>query len=150
VAATPEHASLLREMRRALLAEFGARAIYRRLAKLVRDAELARLLADFALEEDAQIDRLRAAMQKLGAKPRTRSIRRTLLAHALALTAPVIGPRLALRICEDAEETRARWYAHFNEYLLQRGETELGKECAHMSLTKQRHAQALQAWVDHG
>jgi hypothetical protein len=116
----------------------------------VRDRELARLLADFALEEDAQIERLRATMQQLGAVPRTRSIRRTLLANALAWTAPVIGKRLALRVCENAEETRARWYAHFNEYLLHSGESELAKQCAHMSLTKQRHAQALQAWVDHG
>ena len=150
MASRADHASLLREMRRALLAEFGARSIYRRLAKLVRDAELARLLANFALEEDEQIDRLRASMIELGAKPRSRSLRRTVLANLLAFTAPVIGQRLALRICEDAEERRARWYAHFNEYLLHHGELELAKQCAHMSLTKQRHAQALQAWVDHG
>ena len=137
-------------MKRALLAEFGARAIYRRLARLVRDKELALLLAGFADEELAQIELLRTTMEALGAVPRARSIRRTLLANALAVTAPVIGPRLALRICEDAEETRARWYAHFNEYLLRCGELELAKSCAHLSVTKQRHAQALQAWVDHG
>lgn len=137
-------------MRRALLAEFGARAIYRRLAVLVRDPELAQLLADFAQEEQEQIELLRDTMQRLGARPRTHSLRRYLLANALAFTAPVIGPRLALRTCWDAEETRARWYAHFHEYLLQSGEGELAKACARMSVTKQRHAQALQAWVDHG
>jgi demethoxyubiquinone hydroxylase (CLK1/Coq7/Cat5 family) len=144
-----QHASLLREMKRALLAEFGARAIYRRLSRLVRDQQLAQLLARFEQEEEDVIASLRATMQALGARPRTGSRRRWLLANALAYSTPVLGPRLALRICVDAEETRARWYAHFSEYLLQRGERDLSEKCGRLSTTKLRHGQALQAWVEH-
>ena len=144
-----KHASLLAEMKRALLAEFGARAIYRRLTRYVRDEALARVLASFAQEEDEVIASLREVMTQLGARPRRRSLRRLVLANTLALTTFVIGPRFALRICADAEETRSRWYAEFHEWLLRQGEEGPARACARLCLTKQRHAQALQAWVQH-
>jgi rubrerythrin len=143
------HASLLYEMKRALLAEFGARAIYRRLAKLVRDPELSHVLAEFAREEEDVIKSVRATMQALGAKPRTRSNRRVVLANVLAYTTPIFGPRLSIRVCADAEEQRARWYAHFHEYLVQNGEPALAAECGRLALTKQRHARVLETWVEH-
>ena len=143
-----ESPALLGEMREALRAEFGARAIYRRLSKLVRDPVLAELLARFAEDEATQIEELRAVMVELGAKPRRGSLRRRLLAEALAWTTPLIGSRLALRICTDAEETRARWYAHFQEYLLRTGANATSTVCARLSTTKLRHAGALRAWVD--
>ena len=141
-------AALLREMKRALLAELGARAIYRRLARLARDPELVRVLAGFAHEEERQIELLRASLASLGARAARSSLRRTLLAEALAWTGPIVGTRPALRICLEAEGSAARSYAHFQEHLASLGEREAALACGELALTKRRHAQALHAWVE--
>lgn len=139
--------ALSRELRAALLAEFGARAIYRRLGRLASDPELRRVLAGFALEEDRQIELLRASLSALGVRPARASLRRTLLAEALAWTGPMVGMRPALRICLEAEDSAARSYAHFQEHLARLGERDVARSCGELALTKRRHAQALDAWV---
>jgi rubrerythrin len=141
------HRELLVEMRRALLAEFGARAIYGQLARVVRDPELTDVLLRLHEEEALQIERLRALMSALGARPRTRSLRRRLLAACLAYTTPVLGCGFALRTCHEAETTASRWYAQYREYLAGCGEPAHANVCAELSLVKLRHAQALLAWV---
>ncbi|HVS12205.1 MAG TPA: hypothetical protein VMS76_20250 [Planctomycetota bacterium] len=146
--ASSQRARLIGELRRALLAEFGARAIYRRLERLARDGELARVLAGFAQEEERQIELLRASLTSLGAGPARGSLRRTLLAEALAWTSPLVGIRPVLRICLEAEDTSARRYAYFQERLAQLGERESALACGELALTKRRHAQALYAWVE--
>lgn len=142
-----EFDALADELRTALLAEFGARAIYRRLARLVADPELARLLAGFEDEQRAQIDELRALMNVLGLRPVSRSRRRWLLAEVLALGSAVFGSRLALRVCVEAEQKRARWYAHMHAFLVRRGERRFDATLQHMTTLGQVHAQALGAWL---
>jgi rubrerythrin len=144
-----QDSALLAELSRALLAEFGARAIYRRLARLVRDPELAQVLARFAEDESQAIADVRGLIQACGARARRRSVRRTLLAECLAWTAPLAGPRPALRICVEAEATRARWYAHLDEHLSHKGAGGMAQTCAALANMKERHAQALQTWVVH-
>ena len=144
----PGDAALLEDMRRALLAEFGAQAFYRQLAPRVTHAELRSVLQRLHADEEAQIARLRAVMRELGLEPATRSRRRRVLAWALAAASPLTGRRLVLRICSEAETTASRWYAQFHEYLAAVGEHELAKSCAEMSAFKLRRAHALQAWLD--
>jgi demethoxyubiquinone hydroxylase (CLK1/Coq7/Cat5 family) len=141
-------AALLEDMRRALLAEFGAQAIYRHLAPRVRRPELRSLLERLHAEEDAQIARVRAVMEALGERPATRSRRRRVLAWCLAAISPLTGRSLVLRICTEAETTAARWYAQFHEYLAAVGELELARACAELSSYKLRRAHALQPWLD--
>jgi demethoxyubiquinone hydroxylase (CLK1/Coq7/Cat5 family) len=143
----PTEAPLIAELHRALLAEIGARSIYGWLARFVRDRELRQVLARFQEEEVTQIDRLSRVLTALGERPTRRGLRRRFLAAALACTVPVIGSRPALRICEEAEGTAARWYAHFRELLDGRGRRELAQACNELATTKLRHALALQAWV---
>lgn len=142
-----EFEALADELRVALLAEFGARAIYHRLARMVRDPELARLLESFEVDEREQIDDLRALMTTLGLKPAAKSRRRRALAEVLAATSLVLGSRLALRVCVEAEEKRARWYAHIHEFLIRRGERRFDDQLQRMCTLKQVHAQALAAWL---
>ncbi len=144
-----DSAALVAEMHRAFLAEIGARSMYGWLARLARDSELRQLLARFQEEELHQLDRLGVVMAALGERPRRRGLRRRLMAAALALTVPVVGSRPALRICEEAEGTAARWYAHFRELLDGCGRADLAAECDRLATTKLRHAQALEAWVRH-
>jgi rubrerythrin len=146
--ASIQRARLVGELRHALLAELGARAIYRRLERLVRDGELARVLAGFAQEEERQIELLHASLGSLGAGPARGSLRRTLLAEALAWTSPIVGIRPVLRICLEAEDASARRYAYFQEHLAGLGEGETALACGELALTKRRHAQALYAWVE--
>jgi rubrerythrin len=146
--ASSERALLFGEMRRALLDEFGARAIYRRLGRLARDPELVRVLAGFAQEEERQIEILRASLASLGVRSPRACLRRTLLAEALAWTGPIVGIRPALRVCLEAEDTSARRYAYFQEHLAGLGERETALACGELALTKRRHAQALHAWVE--
>ena len=47
---------------------------------------------------------------------------------ALATASPLIGRRLVLRVCSEAETTASRWYAQFHEYLAAVGEPELVTE----------------------
>jgi rubrerythrin len=141
------HQALLTDMRRALLAEFGARAIYAQLEHLCRDPELAGVLARMHDEEARQIESLRSIMLALGARPRRRSTRRWILAALLAWTTPIFGLRFCLRTCKQAETTASRWYAQYREYLSRCGEHEHAHTCAELSLVKHRHAQMLQAWA---
>ena len=142
------HRALLVDMRRALLAEFGARAIYGQLARVVHDDVLVDVLTRMREEEGLQIERLRALMIALGARPRRRSLRRRLLAAALAYTTPIFGRRFALRTCHEAENTASRWYAQYREYLARCGEQAHAQTCGELSLIKLRHAQALLAWLE--
>lgn len=145
--AARDSAALVAEMHRALLAEVGARSIYGWLARLVRDAELRQVLARFHEEEERQIAELRGVMGELGSRPPRRGLRRRMMAAVLAFSVPVVGSRPALRICEEAEGTAARWYAHFRDLLDAAGQRELAARCNRLATTKLRHAQALEAWV---
>ena len=144
----PSDGALLEDMRRALLAEFGAQAIYGNLEPRVTHAELRSVLSRLHADEAAQIAGLRAVMQALGERPVTRSRRRRVLAWVLAALSPLTGRRLVLRICAEAETTASRWYAQFHEYLAAVGEVELARACAEMSAFKLRRAHALQPWLD--
>ena len=141
-------AALLEDMRRALLAEFGSQAIYANLAPRIRQGELHGLLERMHLDEEVQIQRLRAVMQALGEEPARRSRRRRVLAWALAAASPLTGRRLVLRICAEAEISASRWYAQFHEYLKAVGELALARECGEMSAFKLRRAHALRPWLD--
>ena len=145
-----DRAVLLREMNLALLAELGARSIYADLIGLSRDEELRKVLARLLQEEQEQIADLARMMAELGGRPRTKSLRRRLLAGALARLSPLIGRRVVLRVCAQAEDKASRWYNHFQHHLLGLGEADHARTCSRLSLTKRRHAQALQTWVEHG
>lgn len=147
------HASLVADMRQALLSELGARSVYPRLAAGVPDAELARLLAQFHREEVEQVETLRTLLAALGARAPGKSRRRALAALFLALASrygAFLGARrIALRLCHESELTVARWYAAYAAYLVRAGEIEHARTCEALALTKRRHAQALEAWVPH-
>ena len=142
------HRSLLADMREALLAEFGALEAYRVLARCVRDEELEGVLARFSEEEQQQVLRLREVMSSLGARPRKGSVRRRLAARMLAGSSRIFGARFVLRICQDAEETVARWYYDYAVHLARIGELEAARTCQELSHTKARHARTLNAWVE--
>ncbi len=135
------------ELDEALRSEHGALVAYRRLALLVRDPELARVLATFVEDELRQIAELTATIEALGLRPVRASLRRRLLAEVLAFSVRVFGPRFALRVCREAEETRARWYAHLGGFLRDMGERRFDASFQRMSLLKQHHALSLGAWV---
>lgn len=134
-------------MHLALLAEFGARAIYSDLGGGTEDEELRSVLARLEHESAEQIVELSAVMRALGGKPPTRSRRRQLLAVLLARSRRIVGRRLVLRVCAQAEDKASRWYAYFRVILVQAGRHELAESCSLMSATKRRHAQVLGAWV---
>ena len=115
------HPNLESEMRRTLLAELGARAIYGQLAAMTRDEELTRVLERLRAEEVDQIAEL------------TR----------------IFGVRFALRICCDAERTAARWYATFRTWLLEQERDDLALACDRLGLNKHRHAEILSTWIEH-
>ena len=141
------HDSLLADMHRALLAEFGAHAVYGYLPRRTADAELSHLLGGFREEEEQQIERLRGLILALGGRPPVRSARRRFAAWLLYLSTWVGGRRLALRLCLESEETVSRWYAHYAAHLGEAGFADHARTCGSMSVTKRRHALALQAWV---
>lgn len=143
-------AAVLAEMRRALRSEFGARSLYGWLSRFSRDPELRSLMAGLEDEELQQIDRLRSVLAELGERTRDRSYRRRAASACLAFTTPLVGVRPVLRLCEEAEGTASRWYAHFAEHLSLTGELEAAQVCGALSAIKAMHAQALRAWVDHG
>lgn len=62
----------------------------------------------------------------------------------------MVGIRLGLRVCQDAEATIARWYQAYAHYLARVAELEAARTCEELSLTKRRHAQILQTFLDHG
>ena len=139
--------ALLVDMHLALLAEFGAHSMYGFLARRPEDPELAGLLARFRAEEEEQIDRLRALILALGGTAPAGSRRRRFAAWLLYLSTWIGGRRFAMRLCLESEETVARWYAHYAAYLGEAGLAEHARTCGALSLTKRRHALALQAWV---
>lgn len=138
----------MEDMRRALLAEFGAQAIYRQLAARVDQPELKKLLEQLHIDEAGQIARLSEVMRSLGETPKERSQRRQMLAWSLVVASRLTGNRLVLRICLEAESTASRWYAQFHAYFSALGERELAHTCGEMSLFKLRRAHALQPWLD--
>lgn len=140
--------AVLVELRRALRAEFGARSLYGWLARLHRSPELRRLMGGLEDEEREQIARLRSLMTDLGERPRARSFRRRVASACLAFSTPVFGVRPVLRLCEEAEGTASRWYAHFGEHFARSGELEAARVCSTLALTKSMHVQALRAWVN--
>lgn len=139
---------VLGDMSDALLAEFGALAIYGRLSRSRSDPELAGLLERFHEEEREQIHRLRSLLESLGRSPPTRSFRRGIAPWLLACAARCGFRRLALRSCLWSEETVSRWYLQHAMFLGQVGLVEAARTCETLSSTKQRHALALQAWVE--
>lgn len=140
---------LLRELHRALLAEFGARALYRALRRVCRDTALREFLGQFATDENEQIQALRSVIERLGGRPPRKSLRRWVLANVLGVASLVVGVRPALRLCEEAEGTAARWYVRFQHALAERGEVESARVLAGLGTVKQRHGRILRTWVMH-
>ena len=143
------HPDLESEMRRTLLAEFGARAIYGQLAALTKDAELSQVLAQLQVEEVEQVRELRRVFDALGFRARKRSLRRWCLAAVLAMFGALFGVRFALRICCAAERTASRWYATFRTWLHEAGRNDLADACGRLGMNKHRHAEILSAWIEH-
>jgi hypothetical protein len=135
-------------MRVALLAEFGAHEIYGVLARQSGDRELANLLANLHQEQIDVVASLRALILELGGRPKRSSLRRAILARVLALGSRPFGLRLPLRVCAEAEERRARWYGHFQEFLVSVGDAARAVRCNELQVTKIRHSNALRAWVE--
>lgn len=144
---TRPDAALARELERALLAEFGARAIFGDLAARSRDPELARLLELLRAEQDEQVDELRAVMTSLGLAPRRSSPRRRVLAWLLAAAWPHVGRRLVLRLCAQAADRAARAHATFQLVLRGQGAENDASVCGRLSERRRRHAYSLEAWV---
>lgn len=143
-----QHTALVKDMRLALLSEFGAQVVYSRLALRADDDELAGVLQELAGEELTQITELRKLMLRLGGRPKERSIRRWLAARALVACRRFFGVRFVLRVCLDAEWAVSRWYAKYAAYLVQVGELGEAEACEALALTKRRHSRILKAWVD--
>jgi rubrerythrin len=141
------HRSLIRDMKLALLSEIGARAIYDHMRRRVQDEDLRSLMVELNEAGLESVRRLRELMIDLGARPRRTSFRRRALARGLALASRVIGVRFVLRVCMNAEETVGRWYQEYALYLLRLEDPERAKTCQDLAQVKQRHAQALGAWV---
>lgn len=143
------HQKLFADMREALLAEFGAQAVYALLAARTADPELAEVLGGFHLEEQDQVRRLGELMVALGARPRRGSARRRIAARLLVGSSRLFGERFVLRVCQDAEETVSRWYRDYALHLVRIGEIEAARECEQLSRIKGRHASTLRTWVEH-
>ena len=143
----PEHRALLQDMRSALLSEIGARTIYARLATRGIREDLRLLLERFEQESEQILERLGALMSDMGGVLPHTSLRRRLLAAALARLAPVIGIRPILRLCQHAEETVSRWYASYSAFLAEIGDEDRSRTCQELSVAKLLHAQALSAWL---
>jgi hypothetical protein len=131
----------------ALLSEIGARAIYLHLARRYRRDDFQSLLLRLNEEGAESIARLQALMRDMGGRPRRTSLRRRVLARVLAMLSSVFGLRFVLRICMDAEETVARWYAEYALFLMRLGEIERAGTCEDLGRVKSRRAQTLSAWV---
>lgn len=139
--------SLTDDMRLALLSEIGARAMYDHLGRHVRDEVLSRVLQQLNEEGAFAVEQLREIIGKLGARARRTSFRRRAIARGLALASRVSGPRPVLRLCQNAEQTVARWYSAYAHFLVRIGETEAARSCLELERLKLRHAQVLSAWI---
>lgn len=143
-------AALVADLDEALRAEFGARAIDLLLARSSSDAELARLFATLAEEQDAQLARLQALINDLGGRARSHCRRRGVLARLLHATRFLGGRKLTLRLCHDAAESLEYRYLGCGRYFAATGALGLAQRCSELATTKARHARALSTWVEHG
>jgi len=141
--------SLLSEMRLALLSEIGARSIYDHLGRRAPEDDLQKLLRRLNVEGAESVAALRELMLGMGGRPRRTSRRRRLLARVLASLSVVIGRRIVLRICLNAEETVARWYGEYAIYLTRLGDHARARTCEELRGVKLLHAGALEAWISH-
>lgn len=139
---------LLRDMQRALRAEFGAQSIYALLPALTRDRELARLLRELRAQQKEHIELLRGAIESLGGRAPQSRWRRSVAAWALFASTPVLGLRFALRLCEEAAATVARWHAEYAMYLARAGRLEEARACQTISRQRLRQHYALRAWTE--
>jgi rubrerythrin len=121
--------------------------MYSCLARSRRDAELSDVLAGFRAEEEEQIVKLRALIEHLGGRAPTRRWRREMAARILYGISRVVGNRLVLRLCLESEETVSHGYSDFAAHLAREGLAEEARTCEALSVTKRRHALALQAWI---
>ena len=140
--------SLLRDLRRTLLSEIGARAVYDHIARRARDPELAELAAELNREGVELVARVQELMRGMGARPRRTSFRRRVLARLLVQGTWITGARPALRIIRSAEETVSRWYGDYAVFLLKLGDQERAAAFEELRLTKSRRSLILGAWVD--
>ena len=142
------YSSLLKDMHLALLAEFGARAIYDHMSRRTRDEKLTEVLVRLNAEGAETVRRLREVMASLGARPKRTSFRRRGLARILSYVALVSGPRPVLRLCHHAEETVSRWYAEYAIFLSRLGDMERAAEMQSLHTCKRLHALELSAWME--
>ena len=138
---------LRRELRLALLSEFGARSICDHLGRWVTDGALGYSLARVNREGSEVVSEVQDMLRLLGVEPRRTSFRRRALARGLAIVARVSGPRLVVRVAQQASETVARWYLQYAFFLAQHGELELARRCENLAEIKNGHAQSLAAWT---
>lgn len=141
--------TLARELRLALLSEFGARAICDHLGRWVTDSALRESLERVNREGTEVVHEIQDLLRLMGVEPRRTSLRRRVLARVLALMARVTGPRPVVRVAMEACATLARWYQQYSIYLLQNGEPKLAQRCERLAEIKQRHAASLGAWTHH-
>lgn len=140
-------ASLERDVRIALLSEIGARAVTDHLARKVRDADLRRLAEELNAEGIALVAELQQLVRDMGGRPRRTSLRRRALARALVAARHVVGLRAVLRLLQHQEETLARWYAEYAQFLARIGEPVRATSFEGLRAAKQRRGQAVAAWV---
>jgi rubrerythrin len=140
--------ALVAELRRALTAEIGARALYARLAGRMRDPELKSVLASLRDDEGVLVDEVRALLLALGARRAPRSSpTRALTSWILALGSRGRRASIAVRFAHDAECTFARRYHDLSIRFAARGEIEPARACDRFAQEKQRHARVLEAWI---
>lgn len=132
----------------ALRSELGATYVYPALARVTRDPELRGVLQQLSTDSRDQVERLRSVMTALGARPARSRFRRRIAANVLAISTPVVGMRLALRICCDAEGAVSRWYAGYAVYFTRNSDDERAREFHELSQAKYRHSLRLGAFVE--
>ncbi len=142
-----DHRALLEDMVLALRSEFGARALYPLLRRRTRDVELKRVLERLAEDERELVERVRTLMRGLGAKPPAGRFRRRVAAWVIVAATLVFGLRFALRLCQDAESTVARWYTEYRAHFAELGDVERARVCEELAGIKRRHASWLETWV---
>ena len=141
------YASLVKEVKLALLSEIGARAAYYHLAKRTQDEELEALLLRLNSDGAEVVKTVQELIRGMGGTPRNTSFRRRALARVLAQTTRLSGMRPALRLCHNAEETVSRWYAEYGQFLLRLRDVERAQLFQQLSVRKRRNASALGAWI---
>jgi hypothetical protein len=140
--------ALTAEVRRALMAEIGARSIYAPLEGRMRDPELSRVLASFRDDEDGLIDGVRALLVAVGAKRGPEeSFTRAWIGWMLAVCSRGRNSALALRLSHDSECTMARRYHELSIRFARAGHVEHARACDGFAQVKQRHARVLEAWI---